>query len=204
MKIERDVHSRLHPLRPRHRVVVKLHSKATARYGQDRATVEVLREHVRVQGRRGHEYSQLTLAVGDSALRQREEHIRVQASLVGLVEDHDIVAAQVRIAKTFSQQAAIGHVSEPRARRRAVLKSDCVANVFAKSSASLLRHTPSHRNSCDSARLRDRDAQLLPATGQVEQARESCGVQEVLRNLSCLAAAGLAHNNDHPVLDERI
>ena len=72
-------------------------------------------------------------------LEQTEEHVRVDAPLVGLVKHHGAVPAQQRVPHALAHQAAVGEEHDAGARGRAVVEADDVADGVAHGGAVLMR-----------------------------------------------------------------
>ena len=68
----------------------------------------------------------------EDALQPAEEEVDRQAPLVRLVEDDRVVAAEERVALDLGEEDAVGHELHVRARRRAVLEADLVADLGAR------------------------------------------------------------------------
>ena len=107
-------------------------------------------------------------------LDETEEHVRVQCTLMGLVDHHTRVARQVWLAEELAQQHAVRHVLDDGIVARAILKADGVANLLPQLDAHLLAHTRRNAHGCYAARLRAPDLSDLRIPDLMQVLRQLC------------------------------
>lgn len=100
--------------------------------------VEILREFNRVQRRRGDNQLHV-VPLSDGLLQQTEQHIGVHSPFVRLVQHDNGVLTEVGVDQAFAEQHALSHVLDLRLGRRAILETDGVTDLLAKSATELLR-----------------------------------------------------------------
>ena len=168
----------------------------------DRAGVEILGEHLRVDGGGGHDH----LEVGplrQNPLHQAEDEVDVERTLVRLVDQQRRILAQVAVVLEFLQQYAIGHHLDPRVSGGGVLEPHLVrgdrtgagargnrgGNPGGAVGGELRENEVGHRHRGDAARLGDSDAARVGVAGIVQDAGKLGG----------LARPGRALHHDHRV-----
>ena len=152
---------------------------------------EMLREPLRVDGRRGDDDLQVR-ALGQQPLEVAQQEIDVEAAFVGLVDDDRVVVEQQPVALDLGEQNAVGHELDARVAADAIVETDGVADVAADLLAELVGDALGHRARGKAARLRVADL-AQHAAAQVEQD---------LRDLRGLARTGFAGDDgDLVVLD---
>lgn len=108
-----------------------------------------------------------------------------------LVDDHDAVRRQIWLGKELPQEHTIRHILDDGLIRRAILKPNRVAHLVAESASHFLGDTSRNRHGGYSTRLR---------TADLEAAFGETAFVQVLRELSRLARARLAFDDDDLVL----
>lgn len=151
------------------RAVEQLDREHLARHVQYGARAEEGREFLPVQRGRRDEQPQRRRARPREALEEAEEDVRVEAPLVGFVEDDHRVPAQLRILQALAQQAAVGEVFDARGVRHAVLEAHGVADLAAQGDAHLAGHPPRNRHCGHAAGLRDGNGSLLGKASTVQK-----------------------------------
>ena len=155
----------------------------------DRGVVEVLGEAGGVDRRGGDDHAQVR-ALGQQLLEVAEQEVDVEASLVRLVDDDRVVAAQHPVVGQFRQQDAVGHHLHPRPGAHLARETHLVADELADLDPALGGDALRDRPRGDPARLGVRDP--FPAREQAD-----------LGKLRRLARAGLAgHDDDLVVADQ--
>ena len=163
------------------------------RHLDHRRAVEMLRETLGIDGRRGDDQLQVRPA-RQQLLQVAEQEVDVQAALVRLVDDDRLVGVQVGVALRLGQQDAVGHQLDPALRRRFVVEADFHADAGADLGLQLLRQPRRHRTRGQPTRLRVAD----------QATRADAKVEADLRQLRGLARAGLAADDDDLVLADQL
>jgi hypothetical protein len=179
------------------RAVADLDRVRAARDLDDRCWVaapigEVLREPLRIDGRRGDDQLEVG-APRQQALEVAEQEVDVEASLVGLVDDDRVVAAQVAVALQLGEQDAVGHQLDPAGATRLVGEADLVPHGLAELGAQLAGDALGDRTRGDPARLGVAD-DAVPATLAPAELETDLG------QLGGLAGSGLARDDDDLVV----
>jgi len=175
-----------------HRPVADLHGIETPGHLDHRRAVEMLREPLRVDGRRGDHHLEVR-APRQQALEVAEQEIDIEAALVRLVEDDGVVGAQLGVALRFGEQDAVGHQLHRGARADLVGEAHLVADQRSQLDLQFLGDPCGHRARGDAPRLRVADiAALAPAH-----------VEQDLRDLGGLARARFAANDHHRMRRDR-
>ena len=156
---------------------------------------EVLREAVRIDGRRGHDDLQVGPARQDLA-QVAEQEVDVEAAFVGLVDDQRVVGLEQRIGLGLGQQDAVGHQLDRGAGLQPVLEADLVADHVAQRRLELLGDAFGDAGGGDAARLGVADQAAAVAASAAHGQRD-------LGQLGGLAPAGLAADDHDLVLGER-
>jgi hypothetical protein len=110
-----------------HRAVADVDRDTAARDLDHRRLVEMLREALGVDRRRGDDHLEIG-PLRQQLLEVAEQEIDVQAALVRLVDDQRVVLAEPRIALRLGEQNAVGHQLDVGLRRSAVGEADLVAD----------------------------------------------------------------------------
>jgi len=175
------------------RTVAHLDRVQPARHLDHRRAVEMLREALGIDGRRGDDQLQVG-PPGQQLLQVAEQEIDVQAALVRLVDDDRLVGVQVGIALRLGKQDAVGHQLDPAVRRGLVVEADLDADAGADLGLQLLRQAGRHRAGGQPARLGVAD-QAAGADAEIEAD---------FRQLRRLARAGFAADDDHLVPGDQL
>jgi hypothetical protein len=99
--------------------------------GDDGRTAEEFRDIGAIEGRRHHEEAQVRAQYASRLEREREAQVRIEGSLVKLVEDHQSHALERRVGLERAHQDALGHHLEPRARAHLGVEPGAVAHRLA-------------------------------------------------------------------------
>ena len=118
---------------------------------RDGVRVELL-EVRHVQRRRGDQQTQLG-ALRQKSLTETEEDVRIDASLVRLVEHDYVVAREFRVADELLHQAAVRDVADFRGLLGKVVESDGVPDLLPQLHVQLFRDATSQVDGCHAARL---------------------------------------------------
>ena len=157
--------------------------------------LEMLREAVGVDGRRGHDDLQVGPARQDFA-QVAEQEVDVQRTLVRLVDDDRVVGLEERIGLRLGQQDAVGHQLDRRIAAQPVLEPHLEADHVAERRLEFLGDALGHRTGGDPARLRVADQLALPRRlVQLAAAQQ----QRDLRQLRRLSGTGFAAD-DHDLV----
>ncbi len=175
------------------RAIPGFHREGAAGDLDDRRVIEVLGEALKVDGRRGDDDLQVR-APRQQGLEVAEEEVDVQAALVGLVDDDRVVAFQVAIVLGFRQQDAVGHQLDQGAGIALVLEAHLVAHQRAQGRGQLFGDSAGHAAGGNPPGLGMADQAMLATTD----------FQADLRQLGGLARAGLAGNDQHLMLEQRL
>eukprot|EP00160_Parvularia_atlantis_P010107 Unigene198_Nuclearia_a/m.724 Unigene198_Nuclearia_a/g.724 ORF Unigene198_Nuclearia_a/g.724 Unigene198_Nuclearia_a/m.724 type:complete len:554 (-) Unigene198_Nuclearia_a:1634-3295(-) len=128
--------------------------------------------------------------------QQPDDHIRVHRALVRLVQHERAVLQQQRVEHHLAQEHAVGHVLDARAPGRPrVVEADREPDLLPKLDTHLARHA-----------LRDRRRRHAPRLRAPDHApgRAPPGLEQILRDLRRLAAAGRALDDRDLVLLDRV
>jgi hypothetical protein len=188
-RISRSDRVGLVALRLLERAVAHLDGIGAAGDLDDRGIAEVAAEALRVDRRRCDDQ----LEVGPPRQDPREiaeQEVDVQAALVRLVDDDGVVAAQQLVALGLRQQQAVGHQPHERVAAAAIAEPHRVADRLAERHPQLLRDALGDRAGREPPRLRVRD-------------RHAPELEADLRELRCLARAGLAGDDHDLVVADR-
>ena len=166
------------------------------RHLDHRRAVEVLRESVGVDRRRGDDDLQVGPARQDLA-QVAEQEVDVQAAFVRLVDDQRVVGAQQRVALRLGEQDAVGHQLDRGAALQPVLEAHLEADDLAERRVQLLGDALGDARRGDAPRLRVADQPAAAGTDAATQ------LERDLRQLGGLARAGLAADDDDRVLAHR-
>ena len=158
----------------------------------DRRVVEVLREALGVDGRRGDDDLEVG-AARQQLLEVAEDEVDVEAALVGLVDDEGVVLAQRAVGLDLGQQDAVGHQLDQRVLPGLVGEPHLVPDGVAELGLQLAGDPVGDRARCQPARLRVAD---LAADAAAE-------LEADLRQLGGLARAGLPRDDHDLVLLDR-
>ena len=120
--------------------VVNVDGESATRDSENRRLVKELGKLFCIEGSRRDKKFQVR-SESCNVLDQAEEDVRVQGSLVGLVDDHDAVAGEIRLGEELAEQHAVRHVLEHGSLGRAVLESNAVPDFVAKFDTHLLGHS---------------------------------------------------------------
>ena len=187
------------PVRPVDRSVPDLDRIRPARHLDDRCghrlaaglgggRGEVAREALGVDRRRGHDDLQVG-ALGQDAAEVAEQEVDVQRTLVRLVDDDRVVAAQQPVAMDLVEQDAVGHERDAGVGRHLVGEAHLVADGGAERHLHLFRDAFGDRARGDATGLRVRD-------------RGAAQLEADLRELRRLAGTGrTGHDHDLVVAD---
>ena len=134
------------------RPVAQLHRITAPRDLDDRRSVKMAREALRVDGRRGDDDFQFRPA-RPQTLEIAEQEVDVQAALVGLVDDQHFILIKLAVALGFGEQDAVGHQLDHRIRPDPVGKAHLVANLAADRGAQFGGDARRHGAGRDAARL---------------------------------------------------
>ena len=132
-------------------------------------------------------------AAFDELVQVAEQEVDVQAPLVGLVDDDQVVGEQVAVAGQLGQEDTVGHDLDRGRVGGAVVEADRVADGRAELDTELLGHP-----GCDRAR---RDATGLGVADGA--AHPESRLQRNLGELGALARPGLAGDDGHLVVADR-
>src|SRR5690606_20642938 len=127
-------------------------------------------------------------------LQVTEQEVDVEAALVRLVDDQRVVRIEPAIPADLVEQDAVRHHLDQRRRVRLVGETDLPAYRAADLDAELVRETLRDGPRGDAPRLRVADHRVDAAAG----------LEAELRELSRLAAAGIAADDDHAVARQRV
>ena len=199
--------------------VVDVHGVRAPGHAEHGAAVEVFRELLRVERRGRDDAAQAVARCAapplDGALHEAEEHVRVDAPLVRLVEHDRAVFPQRPVADALADEHAVRHEREAAPRRRAdvAVEAHLVAHVRpAEVAAPLLGDALRHGRRRDAPRLRDRDgregvvaSERRGVAGGRGLGREPrlVGREQVGRHLRRLAGARVADDDEEVVLHEQ-
>src|SRR4051794_2194406 len=164
------------------RTMADLDRVGAAGHLDDRRVVEVRREALRVDRRRGDDQLQVR-ALGQQPPEVAQQEVDVEAALVRLVDDHRVVAAQQPVVLDLGEQQPVGHETHARVAARAVAEAHRVADLGAERDLELVRDPLGDRARGEPPRLGVRDR--LPP-----------GLEAELRQLRRLARPGLAGDDD--------
>ena len=179
-----------HPVvRVGQRPVAHLDRVGTPAHLDDRRTVEHLREALDVDRRR-RDHDLEVGSAGEELLEVPQQEVDGEAALVGLVDDHRVVARQVAVVVDLAEQQPVGDQPDLGAVAGAVVEADGVADLPPELDLALLGDAGRDRPGGDASRLRVHDA--LAA----EQTRD-------LRQLGGLARPGLAGDDHDLVVAQR-
>jgi hypothetical protein len=131
---------------------------------------------------------------GDDSLEDGHQDVGVEGSLVGLVQDDDVVPREGRVAAELVEEGAVREELDAGTRAGAVLEADAVpdgAGRADRSRAHLARDAPRDGHGGHASRLRDRDAGAGDG-----------GAEQDLRHLRRLPRARLADDDDDRVSRE--
>ena len=174
------------------RAVTHLDRVEAAGHLDHRGAVEMLRETLGVDGRRGDDHLQVG-PPGEQLFQVAEQKVDVQAALVRLVDDDRLVGVQIRIGLRLGEQDAIGHQLDPAFRRRFIVETDLDADAGADLRLQFLRQPRRHRTGGQPARL-----------GMTDQAaRADAEIEADFRQLRRLARSGLAAHDDYLVVGDQ-
>ena len=132
---------------------------------------------------------------GDDSLEEGHQDVCVEGSLVGLVQDDDVVPREGRVAAELVEEGAVREELDAGARAGAVLEADAVpdgAGRADRSRAHLARDAPRDGHGGHASRLRDRDAGAGDG-----------GAEQDLRHLRRLPRARLADDDDDGIRANR-
>ena len=174
------------------RAVAHFDRIGAARHFDHRRAVEMLREALGLDRRRGDDHLEIG-APRQQALQIPEQEVDVEAALVRLVDDDRVVGSQQPVALRLGEQDAVGHHLDVRVGRELVGEAHLVADRVAERALQLLRDARRHRARGDAARLRVAD----------ESVHAAPELEADLRKLRGLARAGLAADDDDLVLANR-
>ena len=146
---------------------------------------KVSRETVGVYRRRGNDELELG-PFRQELLEEAEQEIDVETALVRLVDDQRVVLRERRVTLCFGEQDTVGHQLDIRLGRRAVVKTNLVANVLTHFTRELLRNTRRRRTR--------RDPPRLCVTDQAGDAAPQFKTN--FRNLRRFSGAGFATDDD--------
>ena len=107
-----------------------------------------------------------------------------------LVQHNYRVLADIWVNEAFSLEHAVCHVFDPRLWARAILKTDCIANLLAETTADLLSNTFCHRHSSDTTGLCAADSTIVYVAV----------FSKILRHLSCLPGSRVPNDDEDLVL----
>jgi hypothetical protein len=142
----------------------------TSTIGRARGIREVLREALRVDRRRGDDDLQVG-TLGEDPREVAEQEVDVQRSLVRLVDDDRVVAAQQPVAVDLVEQDAVGDERDLRVRRHLVGEAHLVADRAAERHLELVRDALGDRPRGDAARLRVGDGGAAELEADLRQLR---------------------------------
>src|SRR6266480_737509 len=172
------------------RVVTDLHRVEPPGNLDDGSAVEVLREPLGIDGRRGDdelEVRPLIFLTLEELLEVAEQEVDVEAALVRLVDDERVVSAELAVPLGLGQQDAVGHDLDVGAWAHFVGEADLVADRASKLGLQLPGDARSGGARCDPARLGMPYESLDP----------SAQIEADLGQLRALARAGFtAHDDD--------
>src|SRR5258706_377197 len=168
------------------RMVTDLHRVDAPGNLDDGSAVEVLREPLGIDGRRGDDELEIR-PPREELLHIAEQEVDVEAAFVRLVDDQRVVLAQLAIPLSLGEPNAVGHDLDVATRADAVGEADLVADGTARLGLQLLGDAGGGGARGDSARL-----------GMPDKAMDAAAdVQTNLGQLGGLARAGFAaHDND--------
>jgi hypothetical protein len=86
-------------------------------------------------------------------LQQSKQHISRDRPLVRLIQNENRIRSHIRVNQAFTLEHTIRHVLDPRFRTRAILESNGIANLLAKSTSNLFGDTLRDGHSGHSTRL---------------------------------------------------
>ena len=161
--------------------VAHLDRVRAARHVDDRRVVEMARETLRVDRRRGDDDLQVA-ASRDQAFDVTQQEVDVQAALVRLVDDQRVVLVQVRVVMAFGQQHAVGHQLDVAVLVRLVAEAHLETDFAADLDTQFLGDARSHRARRQPPRLGVADF----------AANAEAGFEADLRQLRGLAGTGFA------------
>src|SRR5258706_5455164 len=174
------------------RTVTDLHRVEAPRNLDDGSAVEVPREALGIDGRRGDDELEIR-APREELLHIAEQEVDVEAAFVRLVDDQRVVLAQLAIPLSLGEQNAVGHDLDIRTRADFVRETDLVADGTARLGLQLLGDAGGGGARGNPARLGMPDKAVDAATdGETD-----------LGQLSGLARAGFAAHDDDLVRGNR-
>ena len=143
----------------------------------DRAAVEVLREHLGVDGGGGDDHLEVG-ALGEHSLQQSQHEVDGERTLVRFIHDHHAVFAQQTVVLELLQQHAVGHDLDFGALAGGVLEAHLVGGDggIATVRGELGTHEVGYRDRRDPARLGHPDTAVRGIPGIVEDAGELGGL----------------------------
>ena len=174
------------------RAIPDIHRVGATRHLDHRSVVEVRREALQVDGRRGNDHLEIR-AFGQNGLEVTQQKIDVQAALVGLVDDQRVVTVEIAVVLGFSQQNTVGHQLDQRALGGLIGKTHLIAHQLAQRCLQLFGNARGHAAGRQPARL-----------GVADQAvRTAPQFQADLGQLSGFTRAGFTGNHHHLMLGNR-
>ena len=174
------------------RPVADLDRIRAARDLDDRRAAEVLAETLRVDRRTRDDQLEIRTPRQD-AMQAPEQKVDVERTLVRLVDDHRVVAAQERIATDLGKQQTIRDQTDQCVLRAPIVKPDGVPDGAAKRDIEFIRDPLCHGPRRDSSRLG-------VSNGPTDATPE---LEAKLGQLGRLARAGLPGHDDHLVVPDR-
>jgi len=175
------------------RAIPDVHGEGTPGHFDHRRIVEMLGKALQVDGRGGDDDFQVR-TTRQQGFQVTQQEVDVQAAFVGFVDDDRVVALKKAIMLGFGQQNTVGHQLDQGIAVALILETHLIADQCAERRADLLGNPAGHAASGDTARLGMTDQTVLTATD----------FQADLRQLGGLPGAGLAGNDQHLVLEQRL
>ena len=155
-----------------------------------------MREEILVESGRHEDHAQVATTLTQRVAQDHQQEVRLDRALVHLVDD-DVRGTRERgVLLQPPEQDARRAEEQPRGRRRLVLQADRVAHRAPERFAALRSDALRHAHGRDATRLRADNRDGGPRLGRL--------LQEELRHLRRLSAAGIALQHRHLRVTDRL
>ncbi len=132
--------------------VFNVHGIGAAGYLNNRCIIEVLRETLYIDGRRGDNHFQVG-ALGENIFQIAEQEVDIQAPFMGLVDNQGIVAVQQSVILNIGEQNTVSHQFNQRVIADLLTETNLITDRFAKWLLQLLSDTVGYRPGRNATRL---------------------------------------------------